>query len=100
VRTAVSVRAHVLICFLAYFLIKHLELSFRERGDEREVELILRFWDKLRLCEHCVEARGYRSTAWQWQLGELGQSIQEEMKNLQVSSAVDRYRHSLLQQVS
>ncbi len=94
------IRAHVLICFLAYFLVKHLELYFRERGDEREVELVLRFWDKLRVCEHHVEAQGYESTAWQWQLGELGQSIQEEMKTLQVWSAVDRYRHSLLQQVS
>ena len=85
---------------MAYFLIKHLELSFRERGDEREVELILRSWDKLRVGEYHVEAQGYRSTAWQWQLGELGQSLQEEMKNLQVSSAVDRYRHSLLPEVS
>lgn len=94
------IRAHVLICFLAYFLVKHLELSFRELGEQREVELVLRYWDKLRLCEHFVEAQGYRSKAWRWQMGELGQSIQKEMKALQIWSDVDHHQHSLLQLIS
>lgn len=46
------IKAHVLICFLAYYLVKQCEFEFRAKGETREVEEILRYWDKLRLSQH------------------------------------------------
>gem|GEM_PF-6208877 len=94
------IRAHVLICFFAYYLVKNLELTLREGGDTREVEEVVRYWEKLRLSEHHLQAEGYESTAWNWQLGEVGLSIKQQMSDLKIWHSVDTYRRSLLKQAS
>lgn len=85
----------MLICFLAYYLVKQCEIKFRAKGETREVEEILRCWDKLRLSQHVLQAEGYESKEWNWQLGELGLKIKKEMEQLELWKSVDRYRHSL-----
>ena len=94
-RRSWRIRAHVLICFLAYYLVKQCELEFRAKGETREVEDILRYWDKLRLTQHMLRAEGYESKEWNWQLGELGLKIKKEMDQLGLWKSVDRCRHSL-----
>ncbi|MBO8129876.1 MAG: IS1634 family transposase [Peptococcaceae bacterium] len=94
------IRAHVLICFLAYYLVKQCELEFRAQGETREVEEILRRWDKLRLTHQTLRAEGYESANWNWQLGELGVSIKNEVSKLGLWRAVEKCRHSLLANVS
>ncbi|NPV78669.1 MAG: IS1634 family transposase [Firmicutes bacterium] len=71
------------------------EIKFRAKGETREVEEILRYWDKLRLSQHVLQAEGYESREWDWQLGELGLKIKKEMEQLELWKSVDRYRHSL-----
>jgi hypothetical protein len=70
------VRAHVLICFLAYFLAKQMELELRAVGEHREVELLLRRWDHLKVNPIWIELGEERRTEWQWTLGEVGQGVQ------------------------
>jgi len=90
------IRAHVLICFLAYYLVKQCELLFRSKGDGREVEKTLRRWDQLCISRQVLTVGEYSTASWNWQLGEMGCQIQQEMKALGVWKFVARYRHSLL----
>jgi transposase len=74
------VRAHVLICFLAYYLVKKMELEMRKAGEEREVERVLKLWDGLRLSQITIRIGEYSRQEWQWSLGQGGEKIQQEMK--------------------
>ncbi|HCC32710.1 MAG TPA: hypothetical protein DEQ28_02230, partial [Clostridiales bacterium] len=77
------------------YLVKQMELELRARGEGREVELLLRRWDQLKVNEIRLELNGERRTEWQWTLGEVGQSIQQELQNLGWWNSVDAYRRSL-----
>lgn len=89
------VRAHVLICFLAYYLVKKMELAMRAAGESREVELVLRLWDQLKVSEVAVEAGKYRRHEWQWSLGELGSKIRDEIETLGWWKSLDAHFRSL-----
>jgi hypothetical protein len=89
------VRAHVLICFLAYYLVKQMELDLRALGQGEEVELLLRRWDQLKVNEIRLELGEERRTEWQWSLGEIGQGIHKELEQLGWWNSVDSYRRSL-----
>lgn len=89
------VRAHVLICFLAFYLVKQMELELRARGEGREVERLLRRWDQLKVNEVRLELNAEHITEWQWTLGEVGLGIQRELQNLRWWNSVDAYRRSL-----
>lgn len=69
------VRAHVLICFFAYYLVKKMELELRAKGETREVESLLRSWEELRLSEFNLKVGKHSRQEWQWSLGEVGQQI-------------------------
>jgi len=76
------VRAHILICFLAYYLVKKMELELRQEGFTAEVEPTLRRWDKLRVCQHQVKVGDHKRQDWQWSLGEEGQKIKDEISEV------------------
>jgi transposase len=89
------IRAHVLICFLAYYLVRKMELELRAQGEVREVERILRNWDQLELVEIRVEVGDVHRREWQWSLGKLGTEIQSEIQRLGWWSEVDAQARSL-----
>lgn len=94
------IKAHVLICFLAYYLIKKLELTLRAKGETREVERVLHAWDKLTIVEQTVTAGEHQVTDWQWSLGEVGENVQNELKNLSWWPSLDSYRRSLTRRIA
>lgn len=93
------IRAHVLICFLAYYLVKTMELELRAKGVGQEIELLLAHWDQLKLVEHWVEAGDHYQYEWQWSLGEIGTRIQKEIKNVGWWRSIDKYRSSLIKTI-
>lgn len=76
------IRAHVLICFLAYYVVKKMELELREVGETREVERCLRDWDKLCLVEHTLQAGAQSRRDWGWSLGEVGRRVQADLQRV------------------
>lgn len=76
------VRAHVLICFLAYYLVKKMEMQMRQQGEEREVERVLRRWDRLGLSQITVEVGDHKREEWQWSMGEMGETIRDEIRQV------------------
>ncbi|MEW6242776.1 MAG: transposase [Bacillota bacterium] len=89
------VRAHVLICFLAYYLEKKIELELRKKGEPREVAPLLRDWDKLRLVQIRLEAGEHSRTEWQWWLGDIGKGIKSQLEDIGWWNSLDAYRRSL-----
>lgn len=90
------VRAHVLICFLGYYLVKKMELELREEGFEGEVIPLLRDWDKLRLVEYTLKVSNHQRKGWQWSLGDVGQEIKEQIQDAGWWRSVSAYRRSLI----
>ncbi|MFW0860417.1 MAG: IS1634 family transposase [Dehalococcoidia bacterium] len=89
------IRAHVLICFLGFYLVKRMELGLRAAGETRDVEPLLQYWDKLCLVQHRVQVEEYVREDWQWSLGEIGQGIQAQIQALGWWQAIDAYRRRL-----
>jgi transposase len=90
------IRAHVLICFLAYYLVKWMEIELREKGIGREIELLLREWDQLLLVQQHVIVGEHETKEWQWSLGEIGLEIQKEIKQLGWWHSLEAHRRSLV----
>lgn len=90
------VRAHVLICFLAYYLVKKMELELRDQGETQDVESLLQSWDELRLGEFHLKVGKYSRQEWQWSLGEVGQEIKREISALGWWRSIEAHRHSLM----
>jgi len=76
--------------------VKKIELDLREKGQGRDVEPLLRYWDKLRLTEFEVKVGKHSRREWQWSLGNIGQGIKEEIDTLGWWRSVDAHRRSLL----
>ena len=90
------IRAHVLICFLAYYLLKKIELECRASGITRECATMLRDWDKLQLSYHTVTAGEYSSSEWQWSLGKTGKGIKAQIEKLGWWRSIEQHRRSLM----
>jgi len=90
------VRAHVLICFFAYYLVKKMELELRAQGETREVESLLRSWEELRLSEFHLKVGKHSRREWQWSLGEVGRQIKKEIDDLGWWRSIEAHRHSLM----
>jgi len=90
------VRAHVLICFLGYYLVKKMELELREEGVEGEVVPLLRGWDKLRLVEQTLKVGDHKRKEWQWSLGEMGEEIKEQIQEAGWWRSISAYQRSLI----
>lgn len=94
------IRAHVLICFLAFYLVKQLELELRVQGVGTEVELLLRRWEQLKVNAIRLELGNEQRTEWAWSLGEVGQGIKRELQQLGWWKSIDAYRHRLIKSLS
>ncbi len=89
------VRAHVLICFLAYYLVKRMELELRAKGITEEVEELVQRWDHLHLVDQRLDFNGHTHKEWQWSLGDIGKEVQEELIAAGWWRSIDAYRRSL-----
>jgi len=90
------IRAHVLICFLAYYLVKKIELECRACNITRECVPMLRDWDKLELSSLTVMVGEHSSFEWQWSLGKIGKGIKAQIEMLGWWRSIEHYRRSLL----
>jgi len=82
------------------YLVKQMELELRAMGEHREVELVLRRWDQLKVNQICSELGEERRTEWQWALGEVGQGVQKELQQVGWWYSVDGYRRSLIKMLA
>ncbi len=76
------IRGHVLICYLAFYIIKQMELEFREKGITEQVEDVLKHWDTLQMSELTLEVNGEKRTDLDWNLGTNGLAIQNQISEL------------------
>ena len=88
------IRAHVLICFLAYYLTWWIGRELREAGITTEPERVLEYWDQLRLSRTTVETSEGSVAQWNWTLGEVGRKIQSEIKEAGLWRSIDAYKRS------
>jgi transposase len=88
------IRAHVLICFLAYYLTWWMGQELRREGIPTEVETLIRRWDQLLLSETTVEAGEHSRRQWQWSLGERGQQIKQQIQEAGIWKSIDTYKRS------
>lgn len=90
------VRAHVLVCFLAYYLVKKMELECRSCGITQEVVPLLKDWNNLQLVSLTITVGEHSRSEWQWSLGPIGEGIKGQIEKLGWWRSIDQYRHSLL----
>lgn len=86
------IRAHVLICFLAYYLTWWMSRELKKQGITTEPSTLLKRWDKLYLSELKVETDGDNITQWNWSLGEEGVKIKEEIDQVGLWNSINRYK--------
>lgn len=89
------IRAHVLICFLAYFLVKWMEIQLREEGEDREVERLIQRWDQLRLVKNKLSFRDFDKEEWAWTQGQRGNEIVQELKEVGWWQSMQGYKRSI-----
>ena len=85
----------MLICFLAFYLVKLMEIELWAKRETREVERLLRSWDHLRLSELRLKVGNYSRREWQWSLGEVGQQVKREINELGWWRSIEAHRHGL-----
>lgn len=90
------IRAHVLICFLAYYLVWQMETELREAGIGREVEAVLERWDQLQLSQTTVHVGGQSRTDWAWSMGQLGREVREEITQAGIWRSLAAYQRGLI----
>ncbi len=89
------IRAHVLICFLAYYIVKKLEIELRANEINQEVVPLIRDWDNLKLVEVTLTAGELVKKEFQWSLGEIGEEIKMELEKINWWKSMDSYLRSL-----
>lgn len=90
------VRAHVLICFLGFYLVKKIELECRSCGITQECVPMLRDWDKLKVVSFSVAAGEHSQSEWQWSLGKIGKGIKMQIDKLGWWRSIEQHRRSLM----
>lgn len=88
------IRAHVLICFFAYYLTWWMAQEFKSRGITTQVESLLQLWDQLQLAQTTVNTPQGDVSQWNWTLGEIGSEIKSEIKEAGLWRSIDAYRRS------
>jgi len=89
------IRAHVFICFLAYYIVKKLEIELRDNKINQEVVPLLRDWDKLKVVEITLTAGESVKKDFHWSLGEIGEDIKLQFEKLGWWKSLDSYLRSL-----
>lgn len=85
------IRAHVLICFLSYFLVKWIELDLRQRGIEQRVERVIERWDKRELQERYLKTEHKTLRDYGWGDGEIGRSVAAEIREAGLAASFSGY---------
>jgi len=85
----------VLICFLAYYLVKWIENQLREEGVTEEVERVINRWDQLKLVNNRLEVEDYIRDEQVWSMGEVGKSIASELRDIGWWRSVEGYRNGI-----
>ena len=88
------IRAHVLICFMAYYLVWWMKQELKEQGITTEVETLLQKWDQLGLSQTTVVTSEQKVTQWNWTLGKEGQRIKAEIENAGLWKSIDAFKSS------
>ena len=88
------IRAHVLICFLAYYLTWWMGQELRREGIRTEAETLIGRWDQLLLSETTVEVGQHRRREWQWSLGERGQELKDQIQEAGIWKSIAAYKRS------
>ena len=88
------IRAHVLICFLAYYLTWWMGQELQAKGITTEVENLLELWDHLQLSQVTVDTPGGSVTQWNWTLGEDGAKIESEIRQAGLWNSIDAFKRS------
>ena len=86
------IRAHVLICFLAYYLSWWMRRELKAQGITTELPTVLNRWDQLYLSEMKVQTDGDNITQWNWSLGEEGIKIKEEIEQAGLWKSINCYK--------
>lgn len=86
------IRAHVLICFLAYYLSWWMSRELKNQGITTELPTVLKRWDQLYLSEMKVQTDGDNITQWNWSLGEKGIKIKEQIEQAGLWRSINCYK--------
>jgi len=89
------IRAHVLICFLAYYMVKWIEQQLREEGVTEEVERVINRWDQLKLVRNRLEVEDYVHEEPVWSRGEVGERIVDEIKEVGWWRSMEGYKRGI-----
>lgn len=90
------IKAHVLICFLAFYLTKKAEMKFRENDIIRRAVEVIRHWDKLKLTNVTLTSKNKQLNEWQWQMGKVGSKIKNEISQVGWWRSIQAYKRSVL----
>jgi len=86
------IRAHVLICFLSYYLTWWMSSELKAKGITTELPTVLKRWDQLSLSELRVKTGADTIVHWNWSLGEEGVKIKEEIEQVGLWNSINRYK--------
>jgi len=89
------IKAHVLICFLSYFLTHYLKQEFRKAGIKQEVVPEIRRMDKLELVETTLSIDDESLTEYNWSLGEVGEKMKTRLQELGWWRSIQGYKGGL-----
>lgn len=85
------IRAHVLVCFLSYYLVKCIELQLREAGIEERVETLIERWDKRELQERYLDTEQQTLRDYGWGEGQIGRSVAAEIRQADLAASFSGY---------
>ncbi len=86
------IRAHVLICFLAYYLTWWMRRELKAQGITTELPTVIKRWDQLYLSELRVKKGADTVAQWNWSLGEEGVKIKELIEQAGLWNSINRYK--------
>lgn len=89
------IKAHVLICFLAYYMVRWIENQLREQGVTEEVERVINRWDQLELVSNRLEVEDYVHREQVWSRGEVGEKIVDEIREIGWWRSMEGYKRGI-----
>jgi len=86
------IRAHVLICFLSYYLTWWMREELKTKGINTELTTVLKRWDQLSVSELRVNTDADTIVQWNWSLGEVGVKVKEEIEQVGLWNSLNSYK--------
>ncbi|MCC5928349.1 MAG: IS1634 family transposase [Cyclobacteriaceae bacterium] len=79
-RKAARIRAHIYLNFLAIWLVKYIEKSWRGKGIHHEAPAKLREWDQRMMLHEIIDKNNKQIIELQWNQGTIAQEALDEMR--------------------